>query len=73
MFPILLILAVVWAVIAAGGGSLFKFNSRSKHINVDVFIELFREITAVVDRALTHDHSQPKPPNDRHRCCAHRL
>ena len=41
MFPILLILAVVWAVIAAGGGSLFKSKSGSKHTDLDVFVELF--------------------------------
>lgn len=41
MFQILLILAVVWAVIAAGGGSLFKINTRSKHSGLDVFIQLF--------------------------------
>ena len=41
MFQLLPILAVVWAVIAAGGGSLFKSNSRSKHTDVDVFIQLF--------------------------------
>jgi len=41
MFPTLLTLAVVWAVIAAGGGSRFKPTSGSKHTNLDVFVELF--------------------------------